>query len=105
TADTVTYMNYATPAITTSQENKSGVWDANYKGVWHLPNGSTLTAADSTANSNNGTITNATASAGQIDGAASFANNGRIALGANLNNVLTGRTYEAWVKATCFPNA
>ena len=47
-------------------------WDANFSGVWHLPNGSTLTANDSTTNANDGTVTGATAGAGKIDGAGSF---------------------------------
>jgi len=39
TTDTVIYMFYGNGSITTDQSNKMGVWDANYKGVWHLANG------------------------------------------------------------------
>lgn len=37
-ADTVFYMFYGNDAVDTSQEDISGtgVWDANYNGVWHL---------------------------------------------------------------------
>jgi hypothetical protein len=34
--DTVIYMHYGNSDITSSQENATGVWDDNYKGVWHL---------------------------------------------------------------------
>src|SRR5579863_4651657 len=57
TTDTVIYMFYGNPSVTTDQSNKMAVWDSNYAGVWHLPNGSTLSASDSTSNANNGTIT------------------------------------------------
>ena len=42
--NTVFYMFYGSSTITTSQENKTGVWDTNYKAVFHLANGSTLNA-------------------------------------------------------------
>jgi YD repeat-containing protein len=83
TADTVIYLQYGNSAVTTSQENKTGVWDSNYKGVWHLGNGSSLSLADSTSNANNGTNTGATATAGQIGEAAQFnGSNQSISIGA-----------------------
>src|SRR5207253_1760619 len=54
------------------QSNKTAVWDANYKGVWHFTNGTTLSATDSTSNANNGTIIGSVAITGQIDGGANF---------------------------------
>jgi Concanavalin A-like lectin/glucanases superfamily/Domain of unknown function (DUF2341) len=73
TSDTVLYMFYGNASVTTDQSNKPAVWDGNYLGVWHLPDGSSLTGLDSTANHYNLTNTNAvTATAGQIDGAANF---------------------------------
>jgi hypothetical protein len=45
-------------------------WTNRYAGVWHLPNGTTLNANDSTANRKNGTITSATATNGMSDGGA-----------------------------------
>ncbi|HEX5431489.1 MAG TPA: DUF2341 domain-containing protein, partial [Bryobacteraceae bacterium] len=38
-ADTVIYLFYGNDSITTSQENKTGVWDSNYKFVQHLSDG------------------------------------------------------------------
>lgn len=95
TTDTVIYMWYGNSNITASQQNPSGVWDSNYVGVWHLPNGTTLSANDSTANANNGTISSATATAGKIDGAAAFNGSSAINLGSSIT---TGEmnTVELW---------
>src|SRR5690606_31104823 len=51
------------------------VW-TEYAGVWHLPNGTTLTANDSTSNGNDGTVNSASATAGVIGGGASFGASG-----------------------------
>ena len=55
--NTVFYIFYGSSTITTSQASPTGVWDSNYTLVWHLPNGTTLSAGDSTSNGNGGTIT------------------------------------------------
>ncbi len=71
----------ATSTITncTTITNAQCVWNENgannYKGTWHLPNGTTLSATDSTSNANNGTATGTTpptATTGKIDGGANF---------------------------------
>jgi YD repeat-containing protein len=73
TADTTLYLFYGNSSITTDHSNKTAVWDANYVGVWHLANGTTLSGADSTSNAYNLTNHNGTpATTGQVDGAASF---------------------------------
>lgn len=57
-APTVIYMFYAKSSISTSQENKTGVWGSEYAGVWHLQesgNGTTGEFKDSTSNANHGT--------------------------------------------------
>jgi YD repeat-containing protein len=101
TTDTVIYTFYGNSAVTSDQSNKTGVWDSTYVGVWHLPNGSSLSANDSTANGNNGTNNGATATAGQIDGAASFNGSTNITLGnTNSLNISGNLTVEAWVKTT-----
>jgi hypothetical protein len=74
------YLFYGNSAITTDQTNKTGVWDADYAAVWHLPDGTSLNANDSTSNANNGTISSAAATAGQIDGAASLADIGNTSM-------------------------
>ncbi|MCK4693258.1 MAG: DUF2341 domain-containing protein, partial [Anaerolineales bacterium] len=57
-ADTTLYMYYGN-AGASDQQNVSGTWDANYAGVWHLPEDAAGTTAldlyeDSTSNANHG---------------------------------------------------
>jgi hypothetical protein len=75
TSDTTIYLCYGNSAITSDQSNKTAVWDRYYTMVQHFPNGTTLTARDSTSNGVNGTITGATATSGLIGGAAEFTGN------------------------------
>src|SRR5437899_8997803 len=51
-ADTVIYIAYGNPSITTDKSSTS-TWDSNFKGAYHLPDGPTLTANDSTSNALN----------------------------------------------------
>jgi len=70
-ANTTIYMYYGNPA-SSDQQNKNGVWDANYKAVWHLNEGGTGTRYDSTANANNANPRNydgTEGTTGQITGA------------------------------------
>jgi YD repeat-containing protein len=103
TTDTIIYMFYGNASITTDQSNKTGVWDANYKGVWHLSNGTILNSNDSTINANNGTSKGTvTPVSGQIDGAASTAggtNNG-IGMSNSITTDTSGFTYSFWVKSS-----
>lgn len=72
-ADTTIYMYYGNASISTSQENINGVWDSNYKAVWHLKEATGTNAAESTSSGNTATQSNSpTQSTGQIDGALSF---------------------------------
>jgi len=102
TSDTTVYLCYGNSSVTSDQSNKTAAWDANYKGVWHLSDGSTLNASDSTANGNNGTITGAVATAGRTDGGASL--NGtsdhiQVKAGKVDTSTTTG-TVSAWVKVS-----
>lgn len=74
--DTVFYTNVGNTAYTTFQGGATGAaWNSAYKLVCHYPDGTTLSAADSTANVNNGTVGGTVnAAAGQVDGCASFPN-------------------------------
>ena len=99
TTDTTFYLFYGNSSITTDQSNKTGVWDSNFVGVWHLPNGSTLTANDSTSNGFNGAINSATATSGQIGGAANFSGSTNISV--STTGTLSGAfTVELWAKPT-----
>ena len=103
---TVIYMYFGNSSETTDQQNPTGTWDSHYAGVWHLPNGTTLSAADSTANGNNGTITGTTATNGQMDGAGAFnGSNQYIDIGNRASLQITGDiTIEAWVNPTNYTN-
>lgn len=63
--DTVIYVGYGDAAITTFQSTATSVWNSAYKGVWHLPDGSSLTALDSTTTGANAAAITGTATAGK----------------------------------------
>jgi outer membrane protein assembly factor BamB len=70
-ADTVIAMYYGDAAVFTSLENVAGVWDANFKGVWHLsedPSGAAPQMLDSTAESNDATSSGTMTSGDQVPG-------------------------------------
>jgi hypothetical protein len=108
TVDTVFYLAYGNAAVMTSPQNPASVWDSNYKFVGHLPNGTTLSAVDSSSFGNHGTpVNNPTATSGSVDGAASLnsAATQHISLPANFNHGSAAMTWSAWIKATSLPNA
>jgi len=103
--NTVFYMNYGNPNITTDQSNKTGVWDGNYLGVWHLSdNAANTTVSDSTSNTNTGTSsanTSTKTTTGEVASALSF--NGTSNKVTTLNDTISGQaqvTVSAWVKTT-----
>ncbi|MEK7218040.1 MAG: DUF2341 domain-containing protein, partial [Patescibacteria group bacterium] len=74
------------------------VWDDNFKGVWHLPNGTVLNATDATVNQYNGSITGATAAGGMVDGAGSFGGSSFTSHGNTTSLSVSNLTVSAWVK-------
>ncbi len=73
TGDTTLYVFYGNSAITTDQSNRTGVWDSNFRGVWHFSNATTVSTQDATANANNGTINGVpSVISGEIGWAANF---------------------------------
>ncbi|MBN8216252.1 MAG: hypothetical protein J0L75_06395 [Spirochaetes bacterium] len=99
--DTTLYLYASNTAIAASLENRAGVWDTHFVGVWHMKNQG-LYNYDSTANSNHGTnigtlSTNTngiTATAVQFDGATSY-----IELGnpGTIRSNTNDSTVEMWV--------
>lgn len=68
------FMYYGNSAAT-YQPQPTRVWDSNYAGVWHLGDGTTLNANDSTSNANNGTVTGSVpATTGKVGGGTSWSN-------------------------------
>ena len=99
-ADTVIYACLGNASVTTDQSNPHGVWDPHYAGVWHLANGS---AADSTANANNGASSAVAPGAAQIDGGAVFMSSSHSAISLGMNGYSGGgntATVEGWTKIT-----
>lgn len=103
TTDTIIYLFYGNSSITSDQSNRAGTWDSNYVGVWHLPNGTTLSAIDSTSNGHNGTISGATATSGEIGGGADFSGStDAIALGNSSSFYNTSFTVSAWINPSSY---
>ena len=107
TTDTVLYVFYGNSSITAPQQNPTGVWDANFMGVWHVANGSVLSLADSTRNGNNATNNGATATTGQIDGGMQTNGSTYATIGtpSSLANLAQGSsTFSAWVNTGSWAN-
>src|SRR2546425_4000807 len=96
------WIYYGDSGVSASTENKIGVWDTNFKGVWHLKETSG-TVSDSTTNANTGTPTNAPTLgvAGQIGNATKFDGvNAYINMPDSASLDITGPiTLEGWVRA------
>ena len=100
TSDTSFYLLYGDPSITTDQSDPVNTWDSNFKAIYHLRDGTTLTASDSTGGNNGTLYHNPTASTGEIDGAAHFvsASTQTIDMGTPRDfPITTAWTAEAWV--------
>lgn len=99
---TTIYICYGDASISTDQSNPTGVWDSSYKGIYHLPNGSVLSANDSTG-VYNGTIPGAgvTVSTGKFDGGLTDNDTGYNSITTS-NNVTSAPTVtgSVWVKTS-----
>jgi hypothetical protein len=67
---TTLFVCYGNASISSDLQAPAAVWDTALQGRWGFPDGSTLSAKDSTSNGFDGAIFNATATAGVIDGGA-----------------------------------
>src|SRR4030095_384785 len=101
----VIYLGYGDTALTSDASSNSLHY--NFKRVYHLGDGTTLSAVDSSGNQNGTFVNTPTAGTGKIGGAASFASISSQYLDATpVSGVgFAAITYEAWVNATSFPNA
>jgi hypothetical protein len=113
TTDTTIYMAYGNVGISTDPNldgtyGKTKVWDDgganNYKGVWHLPDGSNLNIADSTG-INTSTNNGGTPALGKIGGGVNVVANSSqyVDLGSNVAlKVIGPMTVEAWISTADF---
>lgn len=93
-------------ATVTTDGSSTSTWNANFLGVWDLPNGTSLTATDITANTNDGTLVNTpTATTGKLDGGAALASASSqyITAGTAIDPIAI--TIMVWAKGTSFPNS
>lgn len=104
TADTLIYLYYDNGSISTSQENVNGVWDTNYKAVWHLAQATGTNATDSTSNAATATQTaSPTQGSGEIDGSLAFNGSTQyLTFSSSAPNITGDKTVECWVNATSF---
>lgn len=96
--NTILYLFYGNALAINTVSNPTGVWDANYMGVYHLPNGTTKNGADSTSNGRNGTFTGTSAVTGQIDGAVNFTASGDRLTFSSISLSGVVYTISAWIK-------
>ena len=106
---TVIYIYYGNSCMPSSTQNASGVWDANYRGVWHLsqnPAGTAPQMRDSTANAYNGTAVGSFVAGDQqaavINGGLNFnGTNDEIRIAAAALGA-TSVTVSAWIRVKSF---
>jgi hypothetical protein len=106
TTDTAIYM-YFNNSGAANQQNAAGVWDTNFKGVWHLredPSGTAPQIRDSTSNANHGTSGGAmTASqqiAAKINGGLNFDGSNDYVSTKYVQTGVTAYTIEAWINTS-----
>ena len=74
------------------------VWTNGFVGVWHFPNGSALSTADSSSNRNDGTVNGTvTATNGTVNGGANFDGASYLERADNTSLSLSQGTISAWV--------
>lgn len=105
--DTTFYICYGSSTINSLQTVPSSAWDSHFKLVWLLGNGVVLSGKDSTANADNGTLTNSpVGGVGKVDG-------GAILVGASAQHIdeataantsVSSVTLSLWVRNNGFAN-
>lgn len=104
TVDTAVYLCYGNASITTDQSQAASVWDANYVGVYHYPNGTSISVNDSTSNAYNLTqgVVPLTAQQGLIDGGAGSNLNQNAHMSSDVAGykIVGNITVESWVNFT-----
>lgn len=95
-ANTIIFMYYGNGGAA-NQQNVTGTWDSNFKGVWHM----NTVFTDATSNANNGTNTGTAAATGKISGGRSFnKSNPDYITVTGLMGSPTNHTLSAWANLT-----
>ena len=100
--DTTIYLAYGNPSVTVSQENKTGVWDSNFRAVYHMADKAANTTLTDSTGRHAGSLqanTSTKNTPGEIGGALSF--NGSNDYAVSVDNVdfqvSNVRTVSMWV--------
>jgi Tfp pilus tip-associated adhesin PilY1 len=101
--DTVFYLHYGNSAVGSSQQNAPGVWDAGFKGVWHLveqvsDEQTSGTHYDSTGNNNDATQVGNDDVTGKIALGQYFDTGDNVVIGNIIDGTGNNVTVSAWVK-------
>lgn len=102
-SDVTVYVHYDNSGISTAQNTGSyapaQIYDSNFKAVWSLGNGSSLSGADSSGNSSTlSTITGTVAAAtGKLDGGASISSGNYAGALAGFGSAQSAVTVSGWV--------
>ncbi len=106
----VIYACYGDSSISTDPNlngtfGATSVWDANFKGVWHVPDGTSLSVSDSTG-LNTATNHGAQPVAGKIDGGSGHTSGSSqyIDLGSGAVDIGGSITFEQWINASTLTN-
>jgi hypothetical protein len=110
-ANTIFYIYYGNACITAPTQNPAAVWDASYKGVWHLDEeaagtGNTGVYKDSTQNANHGDDqVSATGQGGQVAAGQEFDGvDDTVECGNHSSlNIRNQNTISAWVNMASRP--
>jgi hypothetical protein len=89
----------------TNESNKMGVWDSNFRGVYHLGSGTALSPNDSTSNANTCTSTpGITTTTGKVATAGNFTrlNSGVMNCGTSSTLAVPAHTVSAWINIYSF---
>jgi hypothetical protein len=98
------YLYYDNPAATAA--SSTATWNTDYQGVWHLNEGTGVTAVDATGNTNDAApVNNPTASTGKagLGGALTFFSSSELSIGADASldlSTYSDWTISAWVRPT-----
>lgn len=104
-APTYLYLHYGNAGIMSFQGGATGAaWSSDYRGVWHVPDGSSLSGADSSSDDNDATFSGSpSAISAVIDGGVRFNGSSQYGDATTGPSPSTTFTLSAWVNPDAFP--